>query len=43
MNVKNVVLNNGNVNYLVKEIVSSGINVTQKYKLKYFNIMNLNR
>lgn len=35
-------MNNGNVNYLEKEIVSSGINVTQKYNLKYFNIMNLN-
>ena len=42
INVKNVVLNNGNVNYLEKKIVSSGINVTQKYKLKYYNIMNLN-
>lgn len=42
INVKNVVLNSGNTNYLEKEIISSKINITKKYNLKYFNIVNLN-
>ena len=40
--VKNIVLNNGSTNYLEKEIISLNINITKKYKLKYFNVINLN-
>lgn len=41
-NVKNIILNNGSINYLEKEIISLNINITKKYRLKYFNIINLN-
>ena len=42
LNIKNVVLNNGSNNNIEKEILNSHVKVTQKYKLKYFNITNLN-
>ncbi len=42
LKVKNVVLNNGCNNYLEKEIIATGVNISTEYKLKYFNIKNLN-
>lgn len=40
--VSNLVLNNGSLNELEKNIVSKNINITNNYNLKYFNIINLN-
>ena len=42
INVKNVVLNNGDYNSLEKKIISTNVNITSKFNLKYFNITNIN-
>lgn len=40
--IKNVVLNNDDYNNLEKSVVSTNVNITNNYNLKYFKITNLN-
>lgn len=40
--VKNIILNNGSINSLEKNLLNQNINITNRYHLKYFNIINLN-
>lgn len=40
--VKNIVLNSGSYNTLEENIISTKVNVTNVYKLKYFKIRNIN-
>lgn len=42
LNVKKVVLNNGNTNSLEKKIINTSVKITNNYNLKYFNVINLN-
>lgn len=42
IHIKNVVLNNDDYNSLEKSIVSTNVNITNNYDLKYFKITNLN-
>ena len=40
--IKNIVLNSGSYNTLEENIISTKVNVTNVYKLKYFKIRNIN-
>ena len=40
--IKNIVLNSGSYNTLEENIISTEVNVTNVYKLKYFKIRNIN-
>lgn len=40
--VKNIILNNGSINSLEKNLLNQNINITNRYHLKYFNVINLN-